>query len=509
MKTPTPYNTLALKNGTVKHRENINHSPDLEASTLPRDEKLNAALYVEVGEVVDSPEVKRIMRKLDIRLLPVLATIYAFALIDRVNLPNARIAGMDEDLELSVGERYSILSMMFFVPYVIFQFPANVFIRRVGAAMWLGTLVVAWGVISIGMGFTHKWHQLLGCRVLLGVLEAGYYPGCVFLLSCWYVRFEVQKRFSAFYLLALLASGLSNLLALGLSQMKGLGGLNGWRWIFIIEGVITCVLGLLGYVAIIDFPDKASKPGLLIRKPFLNAREAELVLQRIDRDRGDASTERLTIQSILFHLRDWKIWEFAWLYLLNNVVAYSFSYFLPIILKSGMGYDTTMSQVLSFPPYAVAAIWMFATAWTADRYRMRGVIITFNAAMAVMGVSMMAFLTRPRDRYAGAFVAVAAANSNVPAILSYMHNNIVGQSKRALASALLIGGGACGGIVASNIFRQADAPGYRPAMYAVIGTQALTVLHVVKNFWVYARANRKAERGERVIEEQEGFRYTL
>jgi hypothetical protein len=90
-----------------------------------------------------------------------------------------------------------------------------------------------------------------------------------------------------------------------------------------------------------------------------------------------------------------------------------------------------------------------------------------------------------------------------------MHNNIVGQSKRALASALLIGGGACGGIVASNIFRQADAPGYRPAMYTVIATQAVTILHVLKNFIVYTRSNRKAERGEKVIEGQVGFRHTL
>lgn len=225
---------------------------------------------------------------------------------------------------------------------------------------------------------------------------------------------------------------------------------------------------MLGYIAIIDFPDKAARPGLLIKKPFLTQRESNLILARIDRDRGDASTERLTVASILAHLRDWKIWEFAWLYLLNNIVAYSFSYFLPIILKSGMGYSTTMSQVLSFPPYAVATLWMFTTAYIADKYRKRGLIIAFNAAMTVMGVSMMAFLTVPRDRYAGAFVAIAAANSNIPSILSYMHNNIVGQSKRALASALLIGGGACGGIVASNIFRQADKPHYKPAMYVVI-----------------------------------------
>lgn len=127
--------------------------------------------------------------------------------------------------------------------------------------------------------------------------------------SCWYIRYEIQKRFSAFYLLALLASGFSNILAYGLSQMKGVGGLNGWRWIFIIvshhsnssvvpaphrfqEGIITAVLGCVGYVAIVDFPDRATQPGLLIKKSFLTPEEAQLVLNRIDRDRGDAEVEK-------------------------------------------------------------------------------------------------------------------------------------------------------------------------------------------------------------------------
>ncbi|QDS68817.1 hypothetical protein FKW77_006268 [Venturia effusa] len=457
----------------------------------------------------EDKETRRIIRKIDIRLLPVLAVIYSFALIDRVNLPNARIAGMDEDLGMSIGNRYSLVSMIFFVPYTIFQFPANIAIRKLGAAVWLSFLVVLWGCVSIGMGFTKEWTQLLGCRVILGVLEAGYYPGCIFLLSCWYCRFEVQKRFSAFYLLALLASGFSSILAYGIMQMKGVGGLNGWRWIFIIEGIVTVALGILGFIAIIDFPDKAAKPGLIVRKPFLTIDEAAIILARVDRDRGDAVVDELTARVILHHLKDWKIWEYAWLYFLNNIVTYSFAYFLPIILRSGMGYSVAMSQVLSFPPYVLAAIWMFTTAYIADRTHKRGLVIIFNCLWALIGVAMMAFLARPRDRYAGVFLGIAGINSNIPTLLSYMHNNIVGQSKRALASALLIGGGACGGITASNIFRQQDAPDYIPALVVVICTQGLSVLHVLKNFYVYSRSNKRADRGEIVIEGQEGFRHTL
>ena len=244
------------------------------------------------------------------------------------------------------------------------------------------------------------------------------------------------------------------------------------------EGAITVLLGIAGYgtcevrdsverqvltsylVTIIDFPDKASKPSPVTGRPFLTVEEAAIILARIDRDRGDAVVDKLTWATVRFHLRDWKIWEFAWLYLLNNVVSYSWGYFLPIILRNDMKYSVAMSQIMSFPPYVLAAAWMFATAWVADRYRKRGLIIIFNCSWAIIGACMMAFLKNPDARYAGVFLGVSGANANVPSLLSYMHNNIVGQMKRSVASALLIGGGACGGITASNIFRQQDAPKY-------------------------------------------------
>lgn len=89
------------------------------------------------------------------------------------------------------------------------------------------------------MGFTKDWKQMTVCRALLGLLEAGYFPGCVYLLSSWYVRYDVQKRFSVFYLIGCVASALAGILAFGLSQMGGIQGLGGWRWIFIMEGVVS------------------------------------------------------------------------------------------------------------------------------------------------------------------------------------------------------------------------------------------------------------------------------
>lgn len=140
-----------------------------------------------------------------------------------------------------------------------------------------------------------------------------------------------------------------------------------------------------------------------------------------------------------------------------NTLFSSYS-FLPIILRNDMGYSVALAQILAFPPYVVAAIWMFTTAWIADHYRKRGFIIIWNCAVAIVGVCMMTFVSHPATRYAGVFLGVCGANSNVPSLLSYMHNNIVGQMKRSIASALLIGGGACGGTHALSPVKLCHVP---------------------------------------------------
>lgn len=178
-------------------------------------------------------EEKKIRRKVDRRLLPVCGALYAVSLIDRLNLPNARLAGMDEALGISIGNRYSIITMVFFIGYILFDFPANFVMRKTGAATFLGTIGFLWGILTIGMGFCKTWGELLLCRIIFGALEGGLFPGIIYLLSCWYIRHEVQVRFSSFYGIGMLISGLSNLIAYGLSKADGLGGLEGWSWIFI------------------------------------------------------------------------------------------------------------------------------------------------------------------------------------------------------------------------------------------------------------------------------------
>ncbi|KAJ5691943.1 hypothetical protein N7462_001366 [Penicillium macrosclerotiorum] len=421
---------------------------------------------------------RAIIKRVDLRLVTMTGLAYCISLMDRTNLSMAAIAGLKVELALSVGNRYSIVVLMFFVPYIIFQPPMTILIRKIGPTIFLGTIVMTWAVIMIGTGFVKDWGQLVVLRVLLGILEAGYFPGCVYLLSCWYTRYDVQKRFSVFYLIGCVASALSGILAFGLMQLNGKHGLTGWRWIFILEGVITGAIGLLCFVFLVDFPDRASKSWR-----FLNKAECDFIVRRINDDRHDGDLEAFSLKKFLRPGLDLKIWGFALIFLIiqqltrtNHLqttsclttVTYAIAYFLPVILREGMGFGVGESQCLVAPPYVLAGIVMYGTAWVGDKYHIRGLILIFNCLLCIIGLPMMGFAKGNATRYAGVFFTVAGANANIPACMAYQANNVRGQWTRAFSSATLVGLGGLGGIASSLVFREQDAPGYRPGMYAAL-----------------------------------------
>lgn len=217
---------------TIEHLERL---PSASTEGSQNDEKnVQDVEAMHIRDSTDTKTVKTIMRKVDWRLLPALGLLYMIAMIDRSNLALARLAGMDKELGTNKGNRYSILTMMFFITYILFELPSNLALRRMGAAKWLGSIGFFWGVLTLGMGFTNTWGELLVCRIIFGVFEGGLFPGCIYLVSCWYTRFEIQKRFVAFYVLGSISNGFGSLLAYGIQKMHGLAGFAGWRWIFII-----------------------------------------------------------------------------------------------------------------------------------------------------------------------------------------------------------------------------------------------------------------------------------
>jgi sugar phosphate permease len=149
----------------------------------------------EAAERFNPKEAAAIRRRIDFRLIPCLGLMYFVSLMDRKNVANAAIAGMRTDLDMLEGYRYSLMTLVFFITYTLLQPPMTIICRKIGPRNFLPAVCLLWGAVIIGFGFSQKWTTLVALRLILGILEAGYFPGCVYLLSTWYTRCKMPLHF--------------------------------------------------------------------------------------------------------------------------------------------------------------------------------------------------------------------------------------------------------------------------------------------------------------------------
>lgn len=359
-------------------------------------------------EFLTPAEQKKLLRRIDLRVTCVLGTLYLIGQVDRNNLGNANIAGMSVDLKLT-GSRFSIIVLFMFITYVAFQPVAVVLIRKVGARTFFTSIAFLWGLTEIALGMVKDWYDMIPLRLILGAFEAGMFPCSAYMLSSWYTRYELQQRVALFYLIGTLASAFTGILAYGISQMAGLGsgpkwwgqhygptaadptaasgiepGIAGWRWIFIMFGIITLVVAFVCFFFIVDFPELENESKRL-KFPFLSKKEADFAVYRIERDRSDTYAEDFNVRRYLATALDLKVWAHATLFLLTTTTNYAVVYFLPIIFRDGLGFSVAAAQCLTAPPYILGCIWMFTLGYLSDRVHMRSPFLVFNCSCSIVG----------------------------------------------------------------------------------------------------------------------------
>jgi hypothetical protein len=289
----------------------------------------------------------------------------------------------------------------------------------------------------------------------------------------------------------------------GLNTLHGKGGLKGWQWMFMVQGLITIVLGILTFWWMVDFPERAHRSFM-----FLSEAEGRVAAARIERDRGDVEPDEFTWRKVLVHAADFKVYVFCTLYFLQNLVSTSMSYFLPIILQGGMGFSTGESILLSAPPYYYAVVPAILSSLVGDRFQLRGPVIAFNCMTLIAGFAMLGFSDQVAVRLIGTYLATGAYVANWAAMAAYQANNIVGQWKRVFTAAAVTAFNGAGGIAGSFIVRQQESPRYMTAVWVSIGSHVV-IVGVVGVFSVYLyAANLRQGRGKRVLENTAGFRFT-
>ncbi|KAI8639979.1 major facilitator superfamily domain-containing protein [Parasitella parasitica] len=356
-----------------KDREYYNTKNDKQEGFQTNDQEL-------IAHIVDKDtEQKKITRIIDSRMMPLFCVFYFMDFLDRANIGNATLAGLQSDLHLSPRE-LSISISAFYITYLLFEIPSNIFLKRTSAVMWLSLIMFLWGVMTLVMAFSKNFHSLLVCRLLLGAAESGYIPGILYVMSKMYRPRDFGLRLALLLCMSSVSGIVSGPIAYGTSFLEGQKGLHGWQYLFILEGVPTICLSVVSYFYLFDSIENVS---------WLTDTQKALHREYTHTPDKEAKLSMLSFRKSIF---DWKTVLFSTTYFLTMITATSYTVFTPTIID-GFGFPVLESQLLSAPPNVIQTIFIILGGYLADKFEnKRGVLMTVGFSVGAMGYMLLLIL---------------------------------------------------------------------------------------------------------------------
>ncbi|KAI1880537.1 hypothetical protein JX265_000777 [Neoarthrinium moseri] len=431
------------------------------------------------------------VKKLDFYLLPFLSLMYFFNSVDRSNLGNAQTDGLGNDLGF-VGNQYSLLILLFYIPNGLCDLPLNMLTKKFSGKIMLPGLMFGWGSMALLQTAAKNFAGILVLRLLLGAFEAGFFAGTVFYMTLFYTRGELGFRIALFFGSALLASAFSGVISFGVFQIPD-SHVKGWMWLFIIEGVLTVVIAVMGFFWLPASPDTAW---------FLKPDEREAAKLRSLRD---ASSEVNTAFNLKECFQTWNDWKFPLWCVISFTYPVAFATcanFLPIVLQR-LGYSTVVTNLLTVPPNCAGFLVLLAVTYSSDRFRERTYHIVFSLVLSMVGLIILAAIDTVNTRGLAYFACfLVAAGAYIPSCLvhSWHNNNNLNENSRAANTGLLVGLGNLGGILSAATFRTEYAPKYAPCLIATACCNAVCICFTLwLGVWMKQDNKRKDQEQGRVL----------
>ncbi|ORY13834.1 pantothenate transporter liz1 [Clohesyomyces aquaticus] len=459
---------------------------------------------------------RRLRKKIDTRLLPMIILMYIMNYLDRNNIAAVRLAGLQDELQLTSTQYQTVISILF-VGYILMQIPSNLFLNKTGRpAIYLPVCMIIWGIISGATGATHTFGGLVVCRFFLGFIEAAYFPGCLFYLSSWYTRSELGFRTAVLYSGSLVSGAFGGLVTAGItSNMNGTKGLRAWRWVFIIEGAITVVIACAAFFILPNFPRTT---------PWLTEEERQLAHFRLQEDVGEEDWTDSASQSFFHGLKlallDVKTWILT-IMLLAIVSSASVTNFFPTVVKT-LGYGNVQTLLLTAPPYVLAVITTYLNAWHADKTGERFYHIALPLCVGVFSFILAAATHSTAPRYVAMMLMVPGIYTGYVVALAWISNSLPRPAaKRAAALAFINAISNTSSIYASYMYPQPKGkkqPDLTIPLSVDCATAALAIVMAVIMRIVLQRLNKKLDRGEHVegaingvpgVAQEFGFRFLV
>lgn len=444
---------------------------------------------------------RSINRKIDLRLVVFAMFMHFSSIMDRSNIGNALIMNKETNDSLTQvlglsSIQSNIAVMLFAVGELMVVAIVNQSLRYVGPNIWLGTLVIGWGIVSMLTSVVRSFAALCVLRWLLGVFEGGLFPGLIFCMSLWYRQSERSTRIASLWATASLAGAFGGVIAYGVSHMEHIAGKHAWEWLFIIEGGFTICIGIAALFFFPVSPEKCT---------FLTPEERAWATRRL----GPSSSRikekpegLLAAKAVLKAIKIPYLW-YQWLaFGTVSATFISLASFSPSIIN-GLGQSTIRSQLLSVPPYALAFVLMVVAAPLADRFNMRSIFVAgFSGTCSIMFL-VLALL--PAGHYAQAYgvfiVAVGCFVVSVPLQLSWITTNHAGTDAISVAIGNTFIFAQIFQCIGSWIYRPNDAPAYHTGHFINFAFMMCTcVLSILARFELI-RMKKKAAQPNASIED--------
>nr|OQO29538.1 hypothetical protein B0A51_02630 [Rachicladosporium sp. CCFEE 5018] len=426
---------IESEKGAVFHAEHVHNS------RLSPEDALFLANWTE-------PQRKAVLRKIDWRLVPMLLVLYLISFIDRK-------------------------SRLVVSPVAI-------------------VLTYAWSIVMTCHGFVQNFAGLCIVRVLLGLFEAGFFPGAILIISKWYLPGESQTRIAIFFTASALAGAFSGLLAFAIAKMDGIGGYEGWRWIFILEGIVSVAAGIACFFLLIDLPSQSTS---WLTPDEIRYLEVRQIAAGRFKPKGHAKESRFDWKVFLSVLADWKIYLLILAFWSNVTPNYGLKFTMPQIIKN-MGYTSANAQLLTIPCYTVGAIAAYGFSAISDRMKWRmPTIVVPQCCVVVAYAILFAKAQDIKNNIPACYFAVCLACFGLYPIApgAWNMSNLAGPAKRAMGIGYLTGVGNMGGITGSFIFIEKEAPEYPTGFGSSLAFAAAGAVAVLLLEYLLWRSNKKNE----------------
>ncbi|KAL4997169.1 major facilitator superfamily domain-containing protein [Aspergillus recurvatus] len=437
-------------------------------------------------------EEKKLLRRIDWRLMTLCSLIFMFKNLDSNNASNARIMNQGTTMNIMTqlgitSNEYNLVTVLYYIPYIVLEAPSNLLLKRFSPSKWQSRIMVSWGIFLMCNAAVKNKGGLYATRFLLGVAEAGQFPGVILQMTYWYRPDEMSLRLLYFYICGNVSNIFGGLLAYAFDTVSGAGGLSGWQWLFLTEGIATVIFGIAIWFLLPDFPATAT---------WLTDREKAFIQGRLPPNAPRASEQNFKLSEIADSLKDLRLWLFTLIWATFTVGTHGVTFYQSTVI-AGLGYTSiAQAQLLNIPITVTGLLFIAVTGITADRSRIPRPLYPLSFLVVIIACYGV-FVAYPST---GAVYAVTLiGNALTAGWFPVMWPWRVQTTSRATGSAFSIGFvnsyGQIGGAIGPQIFREEYAPRYTVPFSVAMGLVGACAVLTLITWWV----TYETERDTRVL----------